>query len=156
MIGRSQRKHINWFDENNAQINQLSPPISFEPTPQPSLCGRKVTQKQKAALQCELRDMKTRWWSNISAEVECAFCRQDSKQLYSFLRQVFGSPSSSVVPVKSDGATVIKDPQGIMRRWKDHFADLFFNPSVVVDDAAIDSIPQTDLIEELDDEPTRE
>ena len=61
-----------------------------------------------------------------------------------------------MVPVKSDGATVIKDPQGTMRRWKEHFTDLFFNPSIVVDDAAIDSIPQTDLIEELDDEPTQE
>ena len=62
-----------------------------------------------------------------------------------------------MVPVKSkDGATVIKDPEGIMGHWKEHFTDLFFNPSVVVDNAAIDSIPQTDLIEELDDEPTRE
>ena len=33
VLGLSQRNHRDWFDENDTQINQLSPPISFEPTP---------------------------------------------------------------------------------------------------------------------------
>ena len=101
--------------------------------------------------------MKTMWWSNISAEVQNASAQQDTKRLYGLLRQVFGPPSASVVPVKSkDGSTIIKDFfDGIMGRWKKHFTDLFFNPSVI-DEAAVDSIPQRNLIEELDAVPTRE
>ena len=64
---------------------------------------------------------------------------------YGVLRQIFGPPSSSVVKSK-DGSTVSNDPEGIMGRWVENFMDLFFNPSVV-DEAAVDSIPQRDLIE---------
>ena len=100
--------------------------------------------------------MKTRWWSNISLEVQSAFGQQDSKRFYGLLRQVFGPPSSSVVPVKSkDCSTIIKDSEGIMGRWKEHFTDLFFNPSVV-NNAAVDSISLSGLIEELDAVPTIE
>ena len=42
-----------------------------------------------------------------------------------------------------------------MKRWTEHFSDLFFNPSEV-DDAAIDSIPQRDIHLELDVEPSLE
>ena len=61
-----------------------------------------------------------------------------------------------MVPFKSkDGFTIIKDPEGITGRWKEYFTDLFFNPSLV-NDAAVDSTPQSGLIEELDAVPTRE
>ena len=100
--------------------------------------------------------MKTRWWSNNSVEVQNASAQQDSQGLYGLLRKVFDPPSASVVPIKSkDGSTVIEDSDGIMGHWKEHFTDLFFNPSVI-DEAAVDSIPQRVLIEELDAVPTRE
>ena len=49
----------------------------------------------------------------------------------------------------------MKETEAITGRWEEHFTYLFFNPSVV-DDAAVDSLPQRDLIEELDGVPTRE
>ena len=99
--------------------------------------------------------MKTRWWSNISAEVQNASAQQDSNRLYGLLRQFFGPPSASVVPDKSKGgSTITKDSDGIMRRWKEHFTDLFFNPSVI-DVTAVDSIPQRGFIEKLDAVPMR-
>ena len=40
-----------------------------------------------------------------------------------------------------------------MERWKEHFINLFFDP-LVVDGAAVGSIPQQDLIPQMDCEPT--
>ena len=86
--------------------------------------------------------MKNEWWSNISREVQSAYDRKDTKNLYTLLRQVFGPKSSPVAPLLSkDKSTLIKDPDKIMDRWREHFADLFFNPSVI-DENIINSLPQ--------------
>ena len=59
-----------------------------------------------------------------------------------------------MVPLKSkDGLTTFITPDEIMKRWTEHFTDLFSNPAVV-DNAAIDSIPQRDCIYSLDEEPS--
>ena len=162
VLGLNQRKHRDWFDENDAEIGQLleTKYSIHKSLLNPNLTNRSQIEKRfkehKAILQRKLRELKTRWWSSISAEVQNASAQQDSRQLYGLLRQVFGPPSSSVVPVKSkDGSTIIKDSSGIMKRWKEHFGDLFYNPSVV-DNTAVESIPQRDLIVELDAVPTRE
>lgn len=90
----------------------------------------------------------------MSAEVQSAFDRKDSKTMYSLLRKVFGPQSSNVAPLKSkDGTSLIKDPAGITQRWHVHFSDFFFNPSVV-NDAAIDSLPQHDINHLMDLTPT--
>jgi hypothetical protein len=162
VLGLNQKKHRDWFDENDVAIKQLIETKNFlhKSLLNSNLTDRAQVEKSlkehKAILQRELRVMKTRWWSNISSEVQSAFGQRDSTRFYGLLRQVFGPPSSCVVPVKSkDGSTIIKDPEGIMGRWKEHFTDLFFNPSEV-DDAAVDSIPQSVLVEVLNDVPTRD
>ena len=42
-----------------------------------------------------------------------------------------------------------------MQRWKEHFADLFFNPSVV-DEEVVDGLPQQDILHHMDCKPTNE
>ena len=103
-----------------------------------------------------LRKYKNKRWSNISAEVQGASDRKDFRTLYGLLCQVFGPQSVSVAPLESkDGTTRIRDPEGIMQRWKEHFADLFFNPSVV-DEEVVDGLPQQDILHHMDCKPTNE
>ena len=47
-----------------------------------------------------------------------------------------------------DKSTLIKDPDKIRERWREHFADLFFNPSVV--DESASSLPQLDILHHVD------
>ena len=98
--------------------------------------------------------MKNEWWSNISREVQSAYDRKDTKNLYTLLRQVFGPKSSPVAPLLSrDKSTLIKDPDKIMDRWREHLADLFFNPSVI-DENIINSLPQLDTLQHMDQLPS--
>ena len=61
---------------------------------------------------------------------------------------------SSVVPMKSkDGSELIKDAEGIMLRWTEHFRDLFHNPSTI-DVTVINGLPQHDIIGEMMNPPT--
>ena len=86
--------------------------------------------------------------------MQIAYDRNDSKALYSLVRQVFGPQPSTVVPLKSkDGEVLIKDNEDIMSRWTEHFTDLFDNPSVV-DEDIINGLPLSEIIDEMMFKPT--
>ena len=108
----------------------------------------------KSRLQCEIRHIENRWWSEISAEGQGAYDCKDSKSLYSTIRQVFGPQPSTVVPLKSmDGSVLIKDTLEIMARWTEHFTDLFDNPSTS-DESIINGLPQKEILTEMMTNPT--
>lgn len=54
-----------------------------------------------------------------------------------------------------DGSVLIKDPEGIMKWRHQYSTDLLFNHSVV-DETAIESISQCDIIRDLDVSPSKE
>ncbi|CAI9726466.1 Hypothetical predicted protein [Octopus vulgaris] len=59
-----------------------------------------------------------------------------------------------MVPLKSkDSCFLFKDHEVIMKRWAEHFPDLFYNPSVI-DENVISNMPQKDIIHEMIEHPT--
>ena len=61
---------------------------------------------------------------------------------------------SRFVPLLTkDKSTLIKDPDKIRERWREHFAGLFFNPSVI-DESVISSLPQLDILHHMDRLPS--
>ena len=69
---------------------------------------------------------------------------------------MFGPSSFSIVPLKSkDNTSLIKDPSKMLKRWQEHFRDLFYNPSVV-DEAVIEGLPQLEMKHSMDNAPTME
>lgn len=159
-LGLKVTTHRDWFKDNSGEVNALldekrkahqkllnSSPADRSKFSASFINTRKSTQRR-------LRQIKNKWWSDLSAEIQLAFNKKDMKAFYSLLRQAYGPKSSSTTPLKAkDGITVLKSPEDIMGRWTEHFQDLFFNPSVV-DDDAVDSIPQRELYPELDMEPS--
>ena len=103
-----------------------------------------------------IRQMKNNWWSKISAEMQNAYNRKDSKSLYKLVRQVFAPERSTVAPMRSkDGRVLIKDAEGTLARWTEHFKDLFLNP-LEVDEAVINGLSQSEIIAEMMANPTLE
>ena len=160
ILGFKSRIHKDWFDDNNPAIDEL---LKTKQTLRVALLNNhntsaleKAYKEHKTTLQRELRRMKNEWWSNISMEVQQAFDKKDSKNLYALLNTAFGPKSSSVAPLKSkDDTTLIKDPEKILGRWQEHFADLFDNPSDI-DIAVIESLPQHEIVYLLDRVPSLE
>ena len=160
ILGLKQKQHKDWFDDNDADINELLDRKHYlhqallNENPHNLPAAENDFKQHKAIVQRELRRMKNEWWSKISLQVQTASDAKDAKRLYGLLRQVFGPQSSSIAPLKSkDDTSLTKDPEGIMKRWKEHFTDLFFNPSVV-DETVIDSLPQRDLLHRMDRIPS--
>ena len=136
-----------WFDENYTSItkllkdqNRLHEKLLSTDGPG-RIAAEQAFKEVKSRLQCEIRHMKNRWWSEISTEIQRAYDCKDSKPPYSTIKQVFGPQPSTVVSLKSkDGSVLIKDAVGIMARWTEHFTDLFDNPSAT-DQSVINGFP---------------
>ena len=98
--------------------------------------------------------MKNQWWLDISERTQKAYDSKDAKTLYHLIRQVFGPQSASMVPLRwKDGSLLHKSPESIMKRWTEHFTDLFYNPSVI-DDSVVNSLPRKDINHDVMDRPT--
>ena len=160
VLGLKKRKHRDWFNENDSNINVLLErryklKVQYLNAPK----GRKdevktLFREGKAQLQRELRRMKNEWWKGVSKEIQHAYNRKDSKELYHLIKQVFGPQSSVVVPMRSkDGTKLFKDPNSIMERWTEHFTDLFYNPSNV-NEEIINNLDQMDIIPEMMELPS--
>ena len=160
VLGFKTRKHRDWFDENCTHINGLlktkhelhekllNQDLAIKPA------AVKAYKDHKSTLQRELRRMKNDWWKNIASDIQLAFNAKDSKSFYGLLRQVFGPPTSSVTPLKTkDGADIVKEPKEMLQRWEEHFTDLFHNPSIV-NQKIIDSLPQCNIVHNMDRQPT--
>ena len=162
VLGFKTRKHKDWFDDNNLLIDQLlkerrriNDDILRANGENFSFLEKKLRQV-KSNLQRELRKVKNAWWKGISSEIQVAFDAKNSKALYGLLRQVFGSSTSFVSPLKSkDQVTILKDSEKILCRWQEHFCSLFDNPSVV-NFNVVRALSQRVLHTSMDDPPSHE
>ena len=158
VLGLKKTKHRDCLNDNSVEINSL---LDEKRKVHQKLLNCTDRERERLKIECynvlrnvqlKPRQIKNQWWLDLSAEVQSAYDRKDSKKLYSLLHQAFRPKSSSVVPLKSkDGSTTFITPDEIMKRWTEHFTNLFFIPSIV-DDAALDSIPQWNCIYSLDQE----
>lgn len=93
------------------------------------------------------------WWSNKGVEIQSFADRSDMKRFYSALKDVYGPPSNSLVPLMNkDGTVLLTDKTQILHCWAEHFEDL--NRESSIDDEALQNIQHLPLKEELAAIPT--
>ena len=159
-LGFVKNNHKDWFDDNNPTIQQyLSEKRSIESLllsdPTNSILHTQNLKRVKRHIQRNLRQLENEWWEKIITEIQDASNIGDSHKLYSLLRKVYGPRSSNVTPIRSkDGSHLIKDPAGIMNRWKEHFDDLL-NRESSVNESFLDKIQQREVKWVMDERPTR-
>ena len=137
-LGLVQRKHQDWFDDNDQEIRllldrkhslvtkSLSPNLSLV-TKDGIISEMKTT---KATIQRRLRVMENEWWQTKAAELQHAADTNNTKQLYTLLSAVYGPRSLSIAPIKSkDGMTTYTKSDDIANRWREHFDELLNRPS---------------------------
>ena len=74
-----------------------------------------------------------------------------SREFYAATRMIYGPTQRHMAPLRSkEGTTLIKDKEGILCRWKEHFNDLLNRDSHVEADS-FDNVPSVPVREELDD-----
>lgn len=164
VLGFTTKSHKDWFDDNDVEIDQL---LSEKRTAEAKcLAGgltfeerhrRKVhVRSVKAKVQKRLRQIECSWWDVKVHQIQEASNTGNTERLHSLLREVHGPRPASVSPLKSaDGSSTIKDPKGILDRWREHFEELLNRPSVV-NENFMDTVEQNDIKWAMNVTPTLE
>ncbi len=92
VLGLPLRKHQDWFDDNNAEVQQLI--REMHSAHKAWIDDKNSSTKKKAYKACKgqvqraLRKMKETWWSTQTSVLQEAFDRKDSKAFYNGIKKV--------------------------------------------------------------------
>ena len=159
-LGPSTRKHQDWFDENEKEIqslldekHQLFRALQNDPTSQSK---KDAFASARRKVQKKLREMQDNWFSKKAEEIQGYADSHDSKRFYDALKTLYGPQSSGSSPLLSaDGTQLLSEKKQILERWAEHFDSVLNRPSTV-NDEAIARLPQVEINQELDNLPTEE
>ncbi len=98
--------------------------------------------------------MRDTWLSNKADEIQGYADRNDMKNFYAGLKEVYGPTTSGNSPLLSaDGLTLLTEKDKILDRWAELFNSVLNRPSFI-NNEAIDRLPQIPIQETLDTLPT--
>jgi len=157
-LGVMRKRHQDWFDANRKEIHV----ILYEKN---SAYKAHLQQPKSAAhyqrwirirsqVQHHLREMRNSWWMTKAQEIQEHANNSNIRAFYEALKSVFGPIRRSFCHVKdSSGTLLIKERDGILSQWAEHFNTLLNkrNPS---DTSFLDSLPSLPPITCLDNTPT--
>ena len=159
-VGLSTRKHHDWFDEADKEIQEL---LEKKRSCNNHLLAKPDDQAAKAAykpacstLQAKLRTMQNDWWTGLAQRTQQYADMGDIRAFYEALKAIYGPSHQIQAPLRSsNGSTLLKDKEAILQCWSEHFEGLFSDQRTV-QVSSLAKIPQVDVKLKLDDLPTRE
>ena len=159
-LGPSTKKQNDWFDENCTEIMQmlenkhrLYKAHLDDPN---SIAKKDALRNIRSTIQRQLRQMQDSWLSNKADEIQGFADRNDLKNFYRGIKEVYGPTTTSPFPLLSaDSSTLITDKDKILERWAEHFDNVLNRPSNI-NDEAIERLPQIPINETLGALPTQE
>lgn len=157
-LGYKTRKHQDWFDDNDDEIEQLinNKRIAFCSWQHDinSKVKRQAHSNAKALVQRRVRELKNQWWTEKALEIQRLADLGDTRGFFNATKAVYGPSYRGLNPLRSkDGKTLLKDEKEISSRWEEHFRELL-NRNTTAHSESINQIPQQPIRKYLDDPPT--
>lgn len=156
-LGKTKKRNEDWFDDNIDKIQELiksrnDAELKWQLN---KTDANKIAMSVARKNQCnQLREIKNKWWTNKSNELQQFADSYNLKAFYQTLTKVYGPRHKSLNPLKStDNHRLLHTPDEILDRWREHFSDLL-NTSYPRDDSVIHLLPQHPVIHDLDTVPT--
>ena len=99
-------------------------------------------------------DLKEKWWNTKAKELQSAADSKNHQAFYQGLKAVYGPQTKAVSPLlSSDGQRLLTDEDKIIHRWAEHYSEVL-NRSSSVNFDVINSIPQREVLDDIDHSPT--
>ena len=131
-IGQTKRKHQDWFDENNDEVNNL---------PEEKYRSQRVFENKKSSanqaaynnicspVQQKLRQMQDSWLKQEAEEIQNYADMNDMKRFYDAIKRVYGPRPVSPSPLLStDGKKLLTEKAHVLDRWAEHFDAVLNRP----------------------------
>lgn len=159
VLGKPERRHQDWFDETDGELNRLMEMRNKAKARQLQINTRSTRANLVSArsqLQKYTRSLKSQWWERKAEELQHAAAENDMKAFYGGLREVYGPQKrGSAQLLALDGVTVLTDKKEKLERFAQHF-DQLLNVQGSVDTAAFSMLEQRLLVKALDEPPKME
>ena len=157
-LGKPTRKHQDWFDANDKEIEALLTEKNI--LLKEHLNDKKSKSKEDRfkeackALKPKLEEMQNKWLAKKAEDIQLAADCNNSKQFYDGIKAIYGPQSTGSSPVyDQSGTSLLTEKKDILHRWADHSNTILNRPSAISDEA-IESLPQIELNQALDQPPT--
>jgi exonuclease III len=156
--GFIKRKHQDWFDENDKEIqgviDQKRKAYNTWQNDPNSVVKKQAYLQAKAEVQRRTRTLKNEWWTTKAVEMENLAASNNTRAFFSATKIVYGPSNNGLNPLRSkDGNQLLKDPASISSRWREHFQELLNRESHVNDDI-FNRVPQKPIQDHLSDVPS--
>ncbi|XP_076049415.1 uncharacterized protein LOC143030098 [Oratosquilla oratoria] len=157
-FGFSTRNHQDWYDQSRADILDLlrrknNAHLAALNNPTSNLLKQKFQALRQEA-QRVLRRIQNQWWSNKTVEIQQYAELNDQQNFNNSIKTTYGPTQSTKAPLMSaDGATLIKDKNGILDRWVEYLSSLL-NQNNPIDPTFADRLPNLPLLNNLDLTPS--
>ena len=119
-LGFPKRNHKDWFDENCTEIKQLldqkHQAYKAHIDDPRSTSKKEGLKTARRLVQTQLRKMQDSWLSQKADEIQSYAERNDMKNFYKAIKEVYGPTTSGPTPLLSaDGSTQILDKDEILK-----------------------------------------
>ena len=159
VLGRKRRKHRDWFDENDFEIQAILENKNKRHNnylSNPSTSNATAWREARSSTQGQIRELKNQWWLGRAVEIQGYADGGKMKEFYDAIKAVTGPTANRLVPLRSeDGVTLLKDKVQILKRWSSYFSSLL-NNAFPMDETALDELPIFPTVHEMDVLPTIE
>lgn len=92
---------------------------------------------------------------NLCKRIQLAADKGDTRELFEGIKKATGPVPNKPAPLKTKTGDIITDQGKQLKRWVEHYLELYSTQNVVTD-AALADIPDLPVMEELDALPTKE
>ena len=157
MLGTQRPRDRDWFGENGDEIKELLRRKNDAHTAAlqnpSSLHLRQRFAAARAEAQTRLRGLENKWWQDLAHEIQGYADSNNMQKFYDATKRVYGPQQRSQAPIRDADGVLIKDAEGIRKRWAEHFCTLL-NHTTNTDHAILEELPTLPMKEELDEAPT--
>ena len=158
-LGLKKKKTRDWFAENDSDIRELLDKKNKAHqaclrNPASTYLREKFSDI-RATTQRRLREIENQWWQEISREIQGYADANNIQQFYEATKRIYGPPRRAPLPVRSAEGDLIKDREGVLNRWAEHFSTLL-NNHTATDPSVLDELPTLTTMQDLDAIPTME
>ena len=156
-LGRKKKKHRDWFDENDNEIQAILQNKNQRHNfylSNPSISNANAWREVRSDTQRRVREVKNQWWLERAGEIQGYADGGQLKEFYDSIKEVTGPTVNPLVPVRTeDGGSLLKDKAQILNRWSSYFSSLL-NNAFPMDNSALDELPEFPTVQEMDEPPS--
>ncbi|XP_037804032.1 uncharacterized protein LOC119598476 [Penaeus monodon] len=155
-FGKRERQNPDWFE---AGIAELEPAIEAKRAAlinhkrEPSVKSIAALRKARNDAQRIARRCANDYWINLCESIQLSADCGNIRGMYEGMKKAFGPRINKIAPLKSTASDIITDRSKQMKRWAEHYQELYSRENVVTA-AAAENTASLPVMEELDAPPS--